>query len=194
MGLKDGIKKFWKFVWYDDSVISYIIFFILAFIFLKISYPVAITGMHAVVGVNDIVSIVSGSMIHDSTTQFTHYDYLQNIGYSSEEINSFPYNNGLNMGDLMFVHDIKSGDIRVGDIVVFYDYTGNMIIHRVIQISESGGEYFYTTKGDHNNGSMPSENNITYGRIKGVARNRVPLLGIPKMLLTRFILAVKDVL
>jgi signal peptidase I len=193
MKIGDELKKFWRFIWHGDSIWSYIAFFAFAIVVLNVVYPIIISVLSLTIGINDIVAVISGSMVHDASISETHYAYLQNIGISAEEIASFPYNNGLNPGDLMLVWKREPEDIRVGDVIVFKkgDY---LVIHRVIQIVNANGEYYYTTKGDHNPGSLPSEINITYDYVKGVANNRVPFLGIPKMLLTNFLSAVQNVL
>ena len=193
MKISKELKKFWQFMWHGDSVYSYVVFFIFAIVVLNIAYPIVISFLSVTVGINDVVAVISGSMVHDATINDTHYAYLENLGMSFEQVNAFPYNNGLNPGDLMLVWKTEPEEIGLGDIIVFRrdDY---LIIHRVIQITVEGEEYYYTTKGDHNLGSMPSEVNISYDLVKGVARFRVPFLGIPKMLLTNFLGAVQNVL
>ncbi|MBR9679175.1 MAG: signal peptidase I [Nanoarchaeota archaeon] len=194
MGLQKDLKNFWNFIWHGKSIYSYITFFIFSIVILNIVYPAFLFLLSNTIGINDIVAVVSGSMIHDSTTERTHYTYLQQeLGIPLREINAFPYDNGLNPGDLMLVWKKNPEDIIVGDILVFKK-DNYLIIHRVIQIKFENEQYYYTTKGDHNPGSIPSELRIPYELVKGVARNRIPFLGIPKMLLTNFIGAVKNVL
>ena len=193
MGLKKDLKNFWNFLWHGKSIYSYVTFFIFSIIILNIVYPAFLFLLSNTIGVNDIVAVVSGSMVHDSTTEQTYHAYLQALNISSETINSFPYNNGLNPGDLMLVWKKNPEEIRIGDIMVFQK-DNYLIIHRVIQIKLENEQYYYTTKGDHNPGSMPSEVDIPYELVKGVARNKLPFLGIPKMLLTNFVGAIKNVL
>jgi hypothetical protein len=62
--IKEGgpIRKFWNYLWYDDSIGSYVLNFIVAFIFIKyIFFP----GLGFILN-NDypVVAIVSGSMEH----------------------------------------------------------------------------------------------------------------------------------
>lgn len=193
MSLREDLKKFWNFLWYGKSIYSYIAFFVFAIIVMNVGYPLTLSITSRVIGVNDVVAVVSGSMVHDAGTELTHYAYLQELGLGIEEIKSFPYNNGLNPGDLLLVWNREPSEIRIGDIIVFQE-DNVLIIHRVIQISMEGDDYYFTTKGDHNYGSMPSEINITSSLVKGVAENRIPLLGIPKMILTNFVMAVQNVL
>ncbi|MGV8141674.1 MAG: signal peptidase I [Candidatus Woesearchaeota archaeon] len=62
---KDGLKKFWKFIWYEDSVLSWIVNILLAFIIIKfIIYP----GIGLILGTNlPVVAVISESMSHRTT-------------------------------------------------------------------------------------------------------------------------------
>ena len=193
MSLIKDLKNFWNFIWHGTSIYSYVAFFIFAIVVLNVVYPLFLFLLSHTVGINDVVAVVTGSMVHDASVSQTYYAYMQELGFTPQQLQSFPHNNGLNMGDLLLVWKKKPEEIKVGDVIVFkmQDY---LIIHRVIKIDVVDGEYYYTTKGDHNPGSIASEINITYDRVKGVAGNRIPFLGIPKMLLTNFLGAVRNVL
>lgn len=75
----------------------------------------------------------------------------------------------LREGDIVFI--VKSGpqNIEVGDIVVYRTYTGSLIIHRVIEVREIDGKYYYVTKGDNNN--IPDVHHFDYGI--GISGERV---------------------
>src|SRR3990172_5510679 len=103
MGWWQDFKKFWNFIWYGKSIYSYLAFFVFAIVVLNVAYPAFLFVLSNTVGINDIVAVVSGSMVHDDSTPQTHYAYLENLGYSTSEISSFPYSNGLYPGDLLFV-------------------------------------------------------------------------------------------
>ncbi len=188
-----GVRRAWKFIWYGDSLLSYIAFFLFAIILLNITYPIVFFVLSNTIGVNDVVAVVSGSMVHGSSVQTTYYDYLNQIGISEEKIFSFPFTTGLNPGDLMVVWNAKAEEVNVGDVIVF-DSQGTLIIHRVIEKNFIDDAWLFTTKGDHNTGSLYTEVNMTPERIVGVAKQKVPLLGIPKLILTRFAGAVENVL
>lgn len=166
------IKKLWKFLWEDDSMLSYFSFVIVAFIFLKfLFYPVFLY----LFGLEDIVSVLSGSMTHDNDYKTW---YLQN-GFSESEIASWPFKNGLGIGDAVLV--ISPDDIFVGDVIVFKKTNGESIIHRVIKIDENG----VTTHGDANSGTLSFEQGISPTQIVGEAKYRIPFVGVPRMLLNR---------
>lgn len=57
-------------------------------------------------------------------------------------------------GDLIFVHGIEAKDVKVGDVIAFFDPAGNgtsIVTHRVIEIVEDKGELKWRTRGDNNN-------------------------------------------
>ncbi len=68
-------------------------------------------------------------------------------------------------GDLIICHTAEAKDIKVNDIISFFDPAGNgtsIVTHRVIEIVEENGEIFFRTRGDNNNTEdkklVPAEN------------------------------------
>lgn len=127
-----------------------------------------------------IVAVVSDSMKHDSLTDVRHYDYLEDMGYSPDEVNSWPITGGFLKGDVLVVTGVSDEDLEIGDVIV-YDIEGQSvpIVHRVIDIKD--GEV--VTKGDHN----PTYDPWKAKKIHGKAVVVVPFLGWPKLLLTQII-------
>lgn len=55
----------------------------------------------------------------------------------------------LREGDIVFIAKAKPDEIAVGDIIVYMG--GNrLIVHRVVNVKVSGGNYYYVTRGDNN--------------------------------------------
>lgn len=57
-------------------------------------------------------------------------------------------------GDLIICHTAEPEEIAVGDVIAFFDPAGNgssIVTHRVIEVTEQGGEPAWRTKGDNNN-------------------------------------------
>lgn len=57
-------------------------------------------------------------------------------------------------GDLIFVKQIDPEDVKVGDIISFFDPAGNgssVVTHRVIEIVDDNGVTKWRTRGDNNN-------------------------------------------
>ncbi len=57
-------------------------------------------------------------------------------------------------GDLIICHTIAAEDVKVDDVITFFDPAGNgtsIVTHRVIEIIEEDGTIKFRTKGDFNN-------------------------------------------
>ncbi|MBW2992675.1 signal peptidase I [Candidatus Woesearchaeota archaeon] len=216
---KNSLKRVWNFIWNDNSVWSWIVNIILAFVIIKfVVYP----GLGLVLQTSHpIVAVVSGSMEHKTAHPCAVHD-LNNpaycIKYDSEgyeicgnvftqkqkvdldffwytcgswyiennitksEFQKMSFKNGFNKGDIMILYGTKPKNIEIGDIIVFRGYRQEPIIHRVVKITESDGNYSFQTKGDHNKISYTFEQNIQEDAYIGRAVVRVPLLGYVKIL------------
>ncbi len=82
-------------------------------------------------------------------------------------------------GDLIICHTIKAEDVKVDDVISFFDPAGNgtsVVTHRVIEIVEEDGDIKFRTKGDFNNTEdkelVPAENlvGIYQSRIAGAGK------------------------
>ncbi len=171
------VRKFFKWLWHGKSISSYIAFIVVAYFLLKfVAFPLFLLTF----GLNDVVAVLSGSMIHNAgTIELTFNEWLEFYDFNESDYHSWPFSNGLNIGDVITVH---SGELNVGDVVVYY-YGKNMIIHRVVNKTVIDGESYLTTKGDANPKSLAFEVNIPVERIVGKAGLSVPLLGWPRVLM-----------
>lgn len=68
-------------------------------------------------------------------------------------------------GDLIICSTAEAGDIKVDDVISFFDPVGSgtsIVTHRVIEIVEEDGEIYFRTQGDNNNTEdkelVPAEN------------------------------------
>jgi len=184
--LKHILKKTWWFIWEDDSIWSWIVNIILAFVLIKfIVYP----GLGLLLNTSyPIVAVVSGSMEHDGN--FDNWwngqeDWYLGHNITKEEFSNFNFKNGFNKGDIMILYGKKPGNIKLGEVIVFRSGRPDPIIHRVIRKWELGGKYYFQTKGDHNVDSIKSlgldETNINEEQLLGKAVIRIPLLGYIKI-------------
>lgn len=189
------LKKIWWFIWEDNSIWSWIVNIILAFVIIKfLVYP----GLGLAFGTNyPIVAVVSGSMEHDgnfeewwnSPAACDKYICAQEQWYEpynikKSEFEKFIFMNGFNKGDIIFLRGVKPEKINVGDVLVFMTpYKKEPIIHRVVKIIEEKNEKsqtsikIYQTKGDHNIDSGKYDYNISEANVIGRAWVRVPYLG-----------------
>ena len=184
--LKHTLKKTWWFIWEDDSIWSWIVNIILAFVLIKfIVYP----GLGLLLGTHyPIVAVVSSSMEHDGN--FENWWNGQSTWYLNNDITkenflTFDFRNGFNKGDIMILYGKEGKDIKIGEVIVFKSGRPDPIIHRVVKKAEANGGYYFQTKGDHNADSIRStsldETKISENQILGKAVFRIPFLGYIKI-------------
>jgi|TARA_Y100000310_G_C20643884_1_gene795499 signal peptidase I len=184
--IRKSFKKMWHFIWEDNSIWSWIVNVILAFVLIKfIVYP----GLGLLLSTSHpVVAVVSGSMEHNSGFngwwESNEEWYMQN-GIGGEQFRQFPLKNGFNRGDIIVLIGRDAEKIAVGDVIVFRSNRKDPIIHRVVKKSGEGNEYYFQTKGDNNRDSIKTsqldETNIKEDEIIGKAVLRIPLLGYIKI-------------
>jgi len=81
-------------------------------------------------------------------------------------------------GDLILCRTEEPENIRVGDVIAFYDPAGNgtsIVTHSVAEITETGGQRAWITRGiaNNTNDAVP----VPADKLVGVYRLRVPGLG-----------------
>ncbi len=198
--------RFWHFLWYQDSFLSWITLLILSFLIIKFGvYP----GLGFVLGTSyPVVAVISESMDHHLTdgeicgqrpsyydSSFEEYWRICGNWYEQKEISedtfrSFSLPNGFRRGDIIVLRGKDPKNINIGDIIVFRARQAALkpdpIIHRVVKKERSEGEaYLFQTKGDHNPGihedQIIDEREIREDRILGVAWFKIPWLGFVKI-------------
>ena len=180
-------KKIWHFIWEDNSIWSWIVNIILAFILIKfIVYP----GLGLTLGTSyPIVAVVSSSMEHNHLDFDDWWSgksswYLEQ-GITKDEFNQFRLKNGFNKGDIIILKGNNPADLKVGEIIVFKVNRPDPIIHRIVKKWEENGTYYFQTKGDNNSGSIKEasldETKISEKQLVGKALFKVPWLGYIKI-------------
>jgi len=121
-------------------------------------------------------------------------NWYESKDISKEQFKEFSMQNGFKKGDVIIVWGRFTP--KIGDIIVFKanleSTAPRPIIHRIVNINDDST---YQTKGDHNAKQLTSSNNIyntdethiTQEQIIGKAVIKIPLLGWPKIWLTKFI-------
>jgi len=195
-------KKIWYFIWEDNSVWSWLVNIVLAFILIKfIVYPSLGLILHTS---HPVVAVVSESMEHnnglDDWWQKSSSWYINN-SINKGDFDRFPLKNGFNKGDIMVLKGKKPKNIEIGDVVVFWSAKKDPIIHRVIKKWQDKGIYYFQTKGDNyktNPMSIKSafldETNISEEQIVGNAILRIPLLGYVKLWFVEAFNILKDII
>lgn len=214
-GFLDYLKRFWKYLWHDDSLGSYVLNFIFAFIFIKYLFFPTIGFLLN----NDypMVAIVSGSMEHkivnhnvcdknvvDTQNKNLNFDewwslcgtYYEKINITKADFKDFDYSGGLNIGDMMVLYGKDPKNIEVGEILVFIPQDRNFfvqkgpVIHRVVDKweNENDGKFYFATKGDHNSEIFKDfENNISSDNVIAVGVVRIPYMGYVKIMFTKLV-------
>lgn len=177
--LKHYIRAFWHFIWEEDSLLSWIVNIILAFILIKyVLFPVLGLFFGSKY---PLVAVVSSSMEHDG--KFDNWwssqkDFYADFNITKEQFRTFTLKNGFEKGDVMVL--VSAENIKIGDIIVFFSHDGRPIIHRVINLDP------LQTKGDHNAAQISdnqiNEKNVVEHPIIGKAVLRIPLLGYVKII------------
>ncbi len=194
---KKTLKKIWYFIWEDNSIWSWIVNIILAFVLIKfIVYP----GLGLVFSTtHPIVAVVSSSMEHkedfDKWWSNTDKWYKEN-NISKTNFLTFKFKNGFSKGDIIILKGKEPKDIKIGNIIVFWSHREkpklDPIIHRVIKMDNKEGNYYFQTKGDNyqtNQNSIKGcdmtgcidETSINEQQIIGIALVKIPLLGYVKI-------------
>jgi len=184
---KKIIKKTWHFIWEDNSIWSWLVNIILAFVLIKfIVYP----GLGFLLNTtHPVVAVVSRSMEHnyvgfDKWWELNKNWYLEN-GITKENFTGFPFRNGFNKGDIFVLKGKTCQDVRIGEIIVFRSARPDPIIHRSINKWIENGYCYIQTKGDNNADSIRAqsldETKIREDQLVGKALWRIPYLGYIKI-------------
>ncbi|NCO11093.1 hypothetical protein CO038_03730 [Candidatus Pacearchaeota archaeon CG_4_9_14_0_2_um_filter_39_13] len=173
-GIKDGAKRFWKFL-NEDTWQSWLVSLVLAFLIIKFVFFPAMSLVTATP--LPLVVIESCSMYHN--TDFDNWweqneAWYKNRRIDKAEFEEFSFKNGLNKGDIILLWG--RGDYNPGDVVVFQAGLRNPIIHRLVS------ENPLSTKGDNNAGQLAVEQDIDEEQVIGKSVARVPGLGWLKLI------------
>jgi len=186
--MKKLLKQAWHFIWEDNSVLSWVVNVILAFIIIKfLVYP----GLGFLLTTsNPVVAVVSGSMEHH--VEFDEWwgskaGVYEQLNITKTEFASFPFKNGFNEGDLMILKGKNPNEFDIGDIVVFIGVGRDPVIHRIINKHKIRENYVFSTRGDNNEKQLPYEQRISQEKIVGQAVVRIPLLGYVKIIFTEIV-------
>jgi len=175
MKVTKALRKFWKFVWEDNSLLSWITAFALVFVFIfVIFFPILRLLLSTAL---PMVVIESGSMHHpyDFDQWYASCNWYKEHSITEEQFRKWDFNGGLNKGDIMIVQGQK--EYKPGEVIIFQTTTAKPIIHRIVS-----AEDVFSTKGDNNCYQLPQELNISQGQIIGKAVARIPYLGWAKVI------------
>ena len=91
----------WKFLWKDDSVISWVVNILLAFLIVKfLIYP----GLGFALGTSyPVVAVVSGSMNHNGNFDKWYMEKGSWYDLEKNEMKKWIFRDGFDRGDIMFL-------------------------------------------------------------------------------------------
>ncbi len=185
--IKKTWKRVWHFIWQDNSIWSWIVNIILAFVLIKyIVYP----GLGLLLATSHpVVAVVSDSMDHKADFNewwSEHGEFYNNNGITKEDFLAYSFKKGFNKGDIMVLRGKSPDKINIGEVIVFQSRKPDPIIHRVIKKWEENGNYFFQTKGDANIASIRSpdmdETRVSEEQLVGVSLFKIPWLGWVKII------------
>ncbi|MBD3318813.1 signal peptidase I [Candidatus Woesearchaeota archaeon] len=184
MSFAKQLKRFWRYVWYGDSLGSLALNLILAFIIIRfLLYP--FLGLILGTGF-PIVAVVSGSMEHDGTfdqwwtsscSSSPQASFYDQYGITKETFLDYRFAHGFNKGDIMVLAGAEN--VEIGEVIVFMSpRRSEPIIHRLIDNTNGT----YRTKGDHNCAVAAFEQSIQPEQVVGKALFRIPWVGYIKII------------
>ncbi len=187
------LRQAWNWIWHSDSLLSWVVALVLAFIVVKFVFFPALSFL---LGTPlPLVVVESSSMEHPGSFvgnvigaednfelwwQGKGGWYEQN-GIDKEETQTWGLKTGFGKGDIMIVYGRFKPE--VGDVIIFNANTQHPIIHRIVSIN---GETIQT-KGDNNEGQLPVEKSINKNDLVGKAVFRIPKLGWIKLFFVEII-------
>ncbi len=180
--------KFWYLLWKDESIKGWIFSIVVLFIFIKlIFFPLLslATGTPLPLAIVESCSMYHAGNLFSNNAQWwdRHEEKYTELEITQEEFSKFPFQNGLNKGDILFIVGANPEKLKIGDVIVFKANQQNPIIHRIIDIKQKNGEYIFSTIGDNNNGQLSFEKEITEDQIIGKAVFKIaPYVGWAKLI------------
>ena len=194
---KDYARKAWHFLWYEDTVASWAVNIIVAFVLIKfLFYP----GMGLVLGTKfPVVAVVSSSMEHHPRSfdewwvastrgDGTNEDFYLRYNITKLDFLNYPFRNGFNKGDIMVLRGVKTATLAKGTVIVYWSGKPYPIIHRYIGNNDEKGMSYLMSKGDNNPRMLTGlgspdldERHIPQSNILGQAFLRIPYLGWVKI-------------
>lgn len=179
--------RFWRFL-QEDSWQSWLVSLVLLVVLIRfVLFPLLSLATGSTL---PLVVIESCSMYHNSnfdTWWNANSAWYESHNITKADFETFPFKNGLNKGDIIFVWGRSS--YNIGDVIIFQPNSGSSaphpIIHRVV------AENPFQTKGDNNIAQLTAgnpgnvenidETNISPNQIIGKSVFRIPYLGWIKL-------------
>lgn len=92
---------------------------------------------------------------------------METVNKSNDYISKNNLTDQIYQYSMIGIDKVKTEDIKKYDIIAFKNSKNETIVHRVINIEIKGNSYYFTFRGDANNGSEISEINVASDKIIG---------------------------
>jgi signal peptidase I len=184
---KKFFKKFWHFLWKDNSLKGWIFSLIFLFVVIKfIFFPLLslVTGTTLPLAIVESCSMYhKGNLFSDFDAWWErHEDKYSEFIINDLDFKKFSLQNGFNKGDILLVIKADPEKLEIGDIIIFNAYQKNPVIHRIIDIKEINGKKVFSTIGDNNSGQFDFEEEVIESQLVGKAFLKlVPYIGWAKL-------------
>lgn len=181
------LKKFWNWLWHSDSILSWIVALLLAFVTVKFilfpflsfllgtSLPLVVVESSSMEHPGSFIGNVIGAEDNFELFWQEKGSWYEQKGITKNEAKQWPLKTGFDKGDIIIVYGRSKAE--TGDIIIFEANQKHPVIHRAIS-TENG---IIETKGDNNAAQLPSEKNIQEDEVIGKAVFRIPKLGWVKL-------------
>lgn len=176
---KESLKKVYHFIFHDDSLLSWLVNFVLAFLVVKfLVYP----GLAFLLGTPlPLVAVISGSMEHEGVA-FDQWWVENGQWYEDRNItktlfSDYRFSDGFDKGDVMILVGVTPEEVKQGDVLVYTSSSHPYpIIHRVTYINQDTiSGLSYQIKGDNNDAPDPLP--VERSQVVGKALYRIPKIG-----------------
>lgn len=197
-------SRFWNWLWHSDSILSWIVALIFAFIIVKfIFFPILSLIFQTSL---PLVVVESSSMHHpgsflgnafSTTNSFNSWwqsssEWYLEKNITAEQASSWPFRTGMEKGDIIVVSGW--GNPEIGDVIIFNANQQHPIIHRIIKIEQISNQAVYSTKGDNNPGQLEIEKQIPENAVIGKSVFKIPKLGWLKLIFVEILNAFSQIL
>jgi len=193
------IKKAWNWVWHSNSILSWIVSLIIAFIIVKFiffpglalilhtSLPMVVVESSSMHHPQNFIGMISGNIVPgDSFEQWYNEkgQWYETRNLNKQEMQEWDFKNGFDKGDIIIATGWDK-NLEVGDVIIFNANHEYPIIHRIVDITENPQGNIYSTKGDNNQEQLLTEKQIKQELVIGKAIGRIPKIGWIKLIFVK---------
>ena len=195
------IRKTLNWLWNSDSLLSWIVSLILAFIIVKFlifpglglifhtSLPLVVVESSSMSHPKNLLGAITGNVIAGDSFNKWYEEkgqWYENRNINKQEMEKWDFKEGFDKGDIILAHGWDK-NLEIGDVIIFNANHKHPIIHRIVDIRETPTGKIYATKGDNNIEQLIDEKTIKENAVIGKALIRIPKLGWVKLAFVKII-------